>query len=91
MIPRHQTVLFIVLVGTSAIMGTVLWRQLNRAHQRLLQSQASTPTSRGCARSSGTTRSRAGPSAISAFRSRPPAAARLRSIRKPPHRSRAMW
>src|ERR1700733_1917397 len=44
MIPRHQTVLFIVLVGTSAIMGTVLWRQLNRAHQRLLQSQASTPT-----------------------------------------------
>ena len=44
MIPRHQSVLFVVLVGTSAIMGTVLWRQLNRAHQRLLQSQASTPS-----------------------------------------------
>lgn len=44
MIPRHQTVLFVVLVGTSAIMGTVLWRQLDRAHQRLLQALASTPT-----------------------------------------------
>jgi hypothetical protein len=44
MIPRHQTVLFIVLVATSIIMGTVLWRQLDRAHQRLLQGQNSAPT-----------------------------------------------
>jgi hypothetical protein len=44
MIPRHQTVLFIVLLATAIIMGAVLWRQLDRAHQRLLQGQDSAPT-----------------------------------------------
>jgi hypothetical protein len=41
---RFQTILFSVLVLASAIMGVALWRQLERAHQRLLAGQDSAPT-----------------------------------------------
>ena len=44
MIPRFQTILFAVLVLASAIMGFALWRQLERAHQRLLAGGDSAPT-----------------------------------------------
>ncbi len=44
MIPRHQTVLFIILLLASVIMGGVLWNQLRRAHQRLLRSEDAAPT-----------------------------------------------
>jgi hypothetical protein len=44
MIPRHQTVLFIVLLAASAIMGLLLWNQLRRAHDRLLRGEDSAPT-----------------------------------------------
>jgi len=43
-IPRHQTILFIVLLAASAIMGVLLWNQLRRAHDRLLQGEDSAPT-----------------------------------------------
>jgi hypothetical protein len=43
-IPRFQTVLFILLVAASAVMGGLLWRQLDRAHQRLLRGEDSAPT-----------------------------------------------
>ena len=41
---RFQTIVFAVLVLASAIMGVALWRQLERAHQRLLAGQDSAPT-----------------------------------------------
>ena len=44
MIPRHQTVLFIILLLASVIMGGLLWNQLRRAHERLLRSEDATPT-----------------------------------------------
>ena len=44
MIPRYQTILFVVLLAASVIMGTVLWNLRERAHQRLLQGVNSTPT-----------------------------------------------
>lgn len=44
MIPRHQTILFVVLLVASVIMGTVLWHLRERAHQRLLQGENSAPT-----------------------------------------------
>ena len=44
MIPRHQTVLFAILLLASVIMGAVLWNQLRRAHERLLRGQDSAPT-----------------------------------------------
>ena len=44
MIPRHQTILFIVLLMASVIMGSVLWHLRERAHQRLLQGENSAPT-----------------------------------------------
>ena len=44
MIPRHQTVLFIVLLVASVIMGSVLWHLRERAHQRLLKGEDSAPT-----------------------------------------------
>lgn len=44
MIPRHQTVLFVLLLITSITLGAVLWTTLDRAHKRLLESQQSTPT-----------------------------------------------
>jgi hypothetical protein len=43
-IPRHQTILFVVLVVASVIMGSVLWHLRERAHQRLLQGENSAPT-----------------------------------------------
>ena len=44
MIPRHQTVLFVILLLASVIMGAVLWNQLRRAHERLLRSEDAAPT-----------------------------------------------
>ncbi|MGD0479361.1 MAG: GerMN domain-containing protein [Terracidiphilus sp.] len=44
MIPRHQTVLFVILLLASVIMGAVLWNQLRRAHERLLRGQDAAPT-----------------------------------------------
>jgi len=43
-IPRYQTVLFIVLLAASVIMTVLLWRQLDRAHQHMLEGQSSAPT-----------------------------------------------
>jgi hypothetical protein len=43
-IPRHQTILFILLLVTSIVLGAVLWTTLDRAHKRLLQTQNSAPT-----------------------------------------------
>jgi Sporulation and spore germination len=44
MISRYQAVLFVVLLAASGIMGVALWRQLERAHERMLQGKDSTPT-----------------------------------------------
>ena len=44
MIPRYQTILFIVLLAASVVMGVVLWQLRERAHQRLLSGQDSAPT-----------------------------------------------
>lgn len=44
MIPRHQTVLFVILLLASVTMGGLLWNQLRRAHERLLRSEVATPT-----------------------------------------------
>lgn len=44
MIPRYQTVLFVILLVTSIIMGGVLWHLRNRAHDRMLAGQDSAPT-----------------------------------------------
>ncbi len=44
MIPRYQKVLFVLLLVASVGMGVLLWHLLDRAHQRLLQGEASTPT-----------------------------------------------
>ncbi len=44
MIPRHQTVLFVILLLASVTMGAVLWNQLRRAHEHLLRHQDSAPT-----------------------------------------------
>jgi hypothetical protein len=44
LIPRHQTVLFIVLLAASVIMGLLLWNQLRREHDRLLRGEDSAPT-----------------------------------------------
>jgi len=43
-IPRHQTVLFVILLVASVIMGAVLWNQLRRAHERLLRGEFAAPT-----------------------------------------------
>jgi Sporulation and spore germination len=43
-IPRHQTVLFVILLLTSVIMGGVLWNQLRRTHEHLLRGEDSAPT-----------------------------------------------
>jgi hypothetical protein len=43
-IPRYQTVLFIILLAVSTIMGVVLWQLRERAHLRMLASEQSTPT-----------------------------------------------
>ena len=44
MIPRHQTVIFFILLAASVAMGAVLWQLRDRAHQRLLEGEVSTPT-----------------------------------------------
>lgn len=44
MIPRHQTVLFFILLAASILMGVLLWQLRNRAHERLLAGQDSAPT-----------------------------------------------
>jgi len=44
MIPRHQSILFAVLVLASLVMGVVLWQLRERAHQRLVDGPDSTPT-----------------------------------------------
>jgi hypothetical protein len=44
MIPRYQTVLFVVLLVASAVMGVLLWQLRDRAHQRLLDGEDSAPT-----------------------------------------------
>jgi hypothetical protein len=44
-IPRHQKLLFGILLLTSLVMGVTLWRLRERAHQRLIAGQDSAPTS----------------------------------------------
>jgi hypothetical protein len=44
MIPRYQTILFTLLLLTSVVMAVVLWQLRERAHQRLLSGQDSSPT-----------------------------------------------
>lgn len=44
MIPRHQAIIFTILVLASLVMGGVLLRMRDRAHQRLLAGQDSAPT-----------------------------------------------
>ena len=44
MIRRYQTVLFVILVAASVAMSVILWHLRERAHQRLLTGQDSTPT-----------------------------------------------
>ncbi len=45
MIPRYQKILFGLLLLASLVMGAVLWRLRELAHQRLLAGQDSAPTS----------------------------------------------
>ena len=45
MIPRHQTILFSLLLVASLAMGAALWHLRERAHQRLLAGHDSAPTS----------------------------------------------
>jgi Sporulation and spore germination. len=44
MIPRHQTILFVILLVASIVMGGVLWHLRNRAHERMLAGEDSAPT-----------------------------------------------
>ena len=44
MIPRYQTVLFVILLVASLAMGGFLWHLRNRAHERMLAGQDSAPT-----------------------------------------------
>jgi hypothetical protein len=43
-IPRHQRVLFVILLLASVAMGATLWRLRQRAHQRLLVGENTAPT-----------------------------------------------
>jgi hypothetical protein len=45
MIPRHQKLLFGILLAASLVMGVTLWHLRERAHQRLIAGQDSAPTS----------------------------------------------
>ena len=45
MIPRHQIILFVLLLVASLAMGVALWHLRERAHLRLLAGQDSAPTS----------------------------------------------
>jgi hypothetical protein len=44
MIPRYQTILFVVLLAASVVMSVVLWQLRDRAHQRLVAGEDSAPT-----------------------------------------------
>jgi hypothetical protein len=44
MIPRHQKLLFGILLLASLVMGVTLWQLRERAHQRLIAGQDSAPT-----------------------------------------------
>jgi hypothetical protein len=44
-IPRHQQLLFGILLLTSLLMGVTLWHLRERAHQRMIAGQDSAPTS----------------------------------------------
>lgn len=44
MIPRYQKVLLLLLLVASLVMGVLLWRMRDRAHQQMLAGQTSTPT-----------------------------------------------
>lgn len=44
MIPRYQTVIFVILLAASFVMGAVLWHLRDRDHQRLLAGEDSAPT-----------------------------------------------
>jgi len=44
LIPRHQSILFIILLIASIALGAVLWTTLDRAHKRLLEGENSAPT-----------------------------------------------
>lgn len=44
MIPRHQAIIFTILMLASLIMGALLFHMRDRAHQRLLAGQDSAPT-----------------------------------------------
>jgi len=43
-IPRHQKVIFSVLLAASLVMAVVLWQLRDRAHQRLIAGEDSAPT-----------------------------------------------
>jgi hypothetical protein len=43
-IPRYQTVLFIILVVASTVMGVALWQLRARAHARMLAGEDAAPT-----------------------------------------------
>jgi Sporulation and spore germination len=43
-IPRYQTVLFVILLAASVAMGGILWHLRDRAHQRLVAGEDSAPT-----------------------------------------------
>jgi sporulation and spore germination protein len=44
MIPRHQAIIFCILLLASLVMGGILFRMRDRAHQQLLTGQDSAPT-----------------------------------------------
>jgi len=44
MIPRYQTILFIVLLVASVVMGVFLWQMRDKAHKRMLEGEDSAPT-----------------------------------------------
>lgn len=44
MIPRYQIVLFAILLASSAAMGGELWHLRQRAHERMLAGEVTTPT-----------------------------------------------
>jgi hypothetical protein len=44
MIPRHQKIILVVLLLASLAMGIVLWQLRERAHQRLIAGQDTSPT-----------------------------------------------
>jgi len=45
MIPRHQKLLYVILLLASLVMGVTLWQLRERAHKRLIAGQDSAPTS----------------------------------------------